>query len=356
MPLRGLSRPESGANSFRVFEQSGNEKEGFLVTAPARSKGAQPILKETESMPMGASLDPTPQPTDNAAISRRTALRKISAGAEMGALVAPALTFAFGGKSEQSEIARLSAQGPSRESAAYPKTDERCTFPDGVAFQNLGVMHHPAFLSAYSGVIRERVRSADVVLLEASKRIIKQDPFWKNIAAESLTLGKRVYYVDNQRLVPAATQLFGSMLLSAAAAAGLALSHPSRPQHASSSNSWSRRGALRATLRGLGWLGYLSAPLAPTTTVPEKMGARAVWDTSFSQDARTVGMLSDTYRLAAQHQGQPVLLISGESHARHYSFYAKNPEVLRAKEAIYQRVYFSWLRDGPSVVESSDLK
>jgi hypothetical protein len=64
--------------------------------------------------------------------------------------------------------------------------------------------------------------------------------------------------------------------------------------------------------------------------------------------------LSDAYRLAAQHQAEQVLLISGESHARCYSCYSQNQGVLRAKEAAYRRVYYSWLRDRPSIVDRSD--
>jgi hypothetical protein len=81
-------------------------------------------------------------------------------------------------------------------------------------------------------------------------------------------------------------------------------------------------------------------------------GEYPIRDHSYTADGRTVLMLKDIERYALEHLDQRVLAITGDLHARGFTYYASSPERYEAyqhRAQWYEQLYRSWLNGRPRV-------
>lgn len=301
------------------------------------------MTPQSHREPTHVSTDQAVAPEAPAGVSRRSALAQSLQFAEFAALTVPSVIFAWSASPEHGSTSPLTR---------YPKTDSVCTLEDGSTFQNLGVRHSESFLSQYTRHFDAALAGANVIAIECSADLIRQEPFFRAIADRALRQNKTVYLIDNQKTALAAAQVLGSPAASLAGALGLAYAYN---KTGTDGQEIPRRSFMKVASRIIGWTGLLSSPTAPASAAAIAAGVYPYWDISFSTDCRTVAMLRDIREIVQKHQGETVLSVTGDVHARAFQGYANHSTLAGIKLRAYDAVYNSWLRSPYSLLRPEDL-
>ena len=255
--------------------------------------------------------------------------------------------------------------------APYPHTNTRTTFPSGLSFHNLGVQHTGLQFMMVRDTIERAIRSNDVVLLEGWAG----QTYFDFVSAIAHQRGKVVLRLESGKSLFHDVGMSTSAVLAVYAAVG---------------NIWHflKRGfsALRdvaSSIRNRGYGGgsadgdedefvEYNGPSSARTLFTVgvalnqyafgfsesvrrfdlKTGEYPIEDSSYTMDGRTVLMLKDIEGCVTEFSNLRVLAITGDLHARGFSYYTGSPEryaVYQHRTTWYETLYRSWLGGKPKI-------
>jgi hypothetical protein len=234
------------------------------------------------------------------------------------------------------DIAKFKRGGP------YPCQDETVVLPGGQEIRNLGVLHSEEHFAYSRDHIEKAIREADVVLLEGPVAGIGfRRSYFSERAEYALAHGKEVYDIDTFDRVKLMTG-WNEWRKFAAVFGGVGLGLEATRQ---AGEDWNKAGMLRRTaMRILGYFGALTAFPSSTSTVSEAIAPKSypAADVGFVTDARTVFMIDNAIEIAKAHPGAKILVMSGDLHAKGFSYYLSNSStraLLDAKRALHRQLY-----------------
>lgn len=269
---------------------------------------------EEEREALAKAKEPRPEKID-----RRVAMAEVTA-----------LTFPF--LNHIRSIFTPSKRREAKEKGAYPYTDVTHTPEGGGTIRNLGVRHTDADLRIDGKHIAEAINAADVVLMEGGQH---DDNYFGKLRTYAAKKGKAVYDIDNKRqfLIEAQHELSLSIpACIGAVGAGDDFKWDGKPEM-----QITRKGNRRNFLRGVAAVS-LAAHL-PTYVPNDGAEQYPSHQVSYIVDGRTVKMLKHVREIIPQYRGKNILIITGNTHAMGFEYYAKHRKEFARKRAIYDATY-----------------
>lgn len=269
--------------------------------------------------------------------------------------------------------AYLTAKNPQGEReeaidpARYPNTNVLISLPSGLSFHNLGVVHTGVRFMVVRDTIERAIRDSDVVLLEGCAG----QTYFDFVSAMAHHHRKVVVRLESGKsqvhdvgfttaaglaLYTGGTNIF-HFLCRGGSALGDAVQYirnrgsKSGPRIHDVSIGGDRPSIGRALFTVGASLNHYAFGLSEQVLgFNRKSGEYPIRDGSYTMDGRTVLMLKDIERCVTEFSNLRVLAITGDLHARGFSYYTDSPERYEAyqhRAEWYETLYRSWLGGRP---------
>ena len=253
--------------------------------------------------------------------------------------------------------------------ARYPNTNARTTFPSGLSFHNLGVRHTGLRFMVVRDTIDRAIRDNDVVLLEGCAG----QTYFDFVSAIAHQHGKVVFRLESGKsqahdvgfttaavlvLYTGASNIFHFLKRGISALSdAVSLIRSRRVKDGPGHHHEYFGGDGPSTGRTLFTVGvslnqYAFGLSEHVARFDLQSGEYPTRDGSYTMDGRTVLMLKDIERCVTDFSNLRVLAITGDLHARGFSYYTSSPERYadyQHRAGWYETFYRSWLGGRPKV-------
>jgi len=229
------------------------------------------------------------------------------------------------------------------DSGPYQGTNAVTELVTGVSFHNLGVYHTSLHFMRERRTVLGAMRRADVVLLEG----FTGQSYFDNLATLAHEDNKIVVRLEGGlSRIPDLALTANPLVVTGTLCANLI--HlmrrlgPTRDQPPEKAPT--EQPSLRRALFTV--CSYLLSEAFRVYQVPSELKNYPSDDWSYIMDGRTVLMLDEIRKIATCNPDLSIVAITGESHARGFSFYTacpENMELFERKLRFYKSVYKSWL-------------